>query len=174
MGRINVKRFNAPDETRSFPRGQAALLKFGTDVVGLASFEAGWKWSKDVMPLAGTQSCKAAHSCYVLSGRMRIVMDDSEAVAVSAGDFAPSHPARRVGAGQRDLPDGGLHRARALRPARRPRPHGGGAPRGAPPLRPPARGPGGRPAERGTGSPRGGDFSPSPRGDCCKSPGPSP
>lgn len=100
MGRINLKRFTTPDETRTFPNGKAALLKFGTDVVGLASFEPGWKWSKDVKPIAGTQSCEAAHNGYVLAGRMHVVMDDGEAVDLKAGDFVsipPGHDAWVLG-----------------------------------------------------------------------------
>lgn len=100
MGRISLKRFTTPDETRRFPNGQAQLLRIGTDVVGLGTFEKGWKWSKDVMPIAGTKSCEAAHNCYVLSGKMRVVMDDGEAVELSAGDFAnipPGHDAWVLG-----------------------------------------------------------------------------
>ncbi|MBF5042183.1 cupin domain-containing protein [Aggregicoccus sp. 17bor-14] len=100
MAGIQVKRFNAPDEARKFPHGNVALLQFGSDTVGLATFEPGWKWSKDVMPIAGTSSCKAAHSLYVLSGRMHTVMDDGETVDVGPGDFAtiaPGHDAWVLG-----------------------------------------------------------------------------
>lgn len=100
MARIIQKRFTTPDELRRFPRGQASLLKLGTDVVGLATFEPGWKWSKDVMPLAGTRSCEASHNCYLLSGRMHVQMDDGETVEASAGDFIavpPGHDAWVVG-----------------------------------------------------------------------------
>jgi hypothetical protein len=100
MGSIQLKRFTAPDEARTFPHGNLSLLQFGSDTVGLANFEPGWKWSRDVMPIAGTQSCKVAHSCYVLSGRMHLVMDDGETADVGPGDFIsipPGHDGWVVG-----------------------------------------------------------------------------
>jgi quercetin dioxygenase-like cupin family protein len=54
----------------------------------------------DVKPLAGTKSCQASHSGYVLSGRMRIVMDDGQQIEVGPGDYAvipPGHDAWTVG-----------------------------------------------------------------------------
>ena len=45
-------------------------------MVGRATFEPGWRWSEHVKPLAGTDSCQAAHAGYFLAGRMRIRMDD--------------------------------------------------------------------------------------------------
>ena len=51
-------------------------------------------------PIAGTGSCQAAHTCYFVSGRMRVVMDDGEALDYGPGDFAimpPGHDAWIVG-----------------------------------------------------------------------------
>jgi hypothetical protein len=41
-----------------------------------SEFEPGWRWSENVKPIAGTDSCQAPHLGYMLSGRMRIQMDD--------------------------------------------------------------------------------------------------
>lgn len=59
-----------------------------------------FEWSNDVAPIAGTKSCQAPHLGYVLSGRMRIRMDDGTEDEVGPGDFlriAPGHDAWVVG-----------------------------------------------------------------------------
>ena len=41
-----------------------------------------------VRPIAGTDSCQVHHVGYVLSGRMKVVMDDGTEAEASAGDAA--------------------------------------------------------------------------------------
>jgi quercetin dioxygenase-like cupin family protein len=68
--------------------------------VGRAVFEAGWKWSDHVKPIAGTDSCQAPHMSYVISGRMTVVMDDGTQADYVAGDVMiapPGHDAWVVG-----------------------------------------------------------------------------
>jgi hypothetical protein len=48
------KTFQAPDETREFPKGRAEILKFGGGEVGLLVFQPGWRWSTDVKPIASS------------------------------------------------------------------------------------------------------------------------
>jgi quercetin dioxygenase-like cupin family protein len=101
MTRMMIQRFSAPDETRPFvDKGRLELLHVGDSVVGRGIFEPGWRWSKHVKPIAQTPSCQAAHSGYVLSGRMRIVMDDGQEAEIAPGDFVtipPGHDAWTVG-----------------------------------------------------------------------------
>jgi len=101
MSRISVKKFSAPDETRPFTdKGRAEVLAFEDGVVGRAVFEPGWRWSSHVQPIAGTATCEAAHTCYVLSGRMRVAMADGEEAELGPGDVAivpPGHDAWTVG-----------------------------------------------------------------------------
>ena len=94
--------FDAPDETRLFEDGKGRLEVFNTASggVGRATFEPGWRWSEHVKPIAGTDSCQAAHTGYFVSGRMRVRMDDGEEVEYGPGDFAemaPGHDAWIVG-----------------------------------------------------------------------------
>src|SRR5262249_53210877 len=71
MERLSIKRFSAPDEKRPFAdKGYAEILAFHDGTVGRGVFEPGWRWSEHISPIAGTPSCQAAHSCYVVSGRM--------------------------------------------------------------------------------------------------------
>src|SRR6476659_9648587 len=87
MAQIEVKSFDSPDETRPFEgKGKADVLNIGGKVVGKAVFEPGWKWSENVKPIAGTDSCQVSHLGYVLSGRMRVYMDDGSEFEVGPGD----------------------------------------------------------------------------------------
>ena len=90
MAAMIRKSLNSPDETRSFEKGSGKLELVNTDtgVVGRATFEPGWKWSTHVQPIAGTDSCQAAHVGYFVSGRMKVVMDDGEEMEFVPGDFA--------------------------------------------------------------------------------------
>ncbi len=101
MASMIVKKFSSADETRPFrAHGHVDLVKIEGGTVGRGVFEPGWRWSQDVKPIAGTKSCEASHSSYVLSGRMHIVMDDGEAVDVGPGDYVvipPGHDAWTVG-----------------------------------------------------------------------------
>jgi quercetin dioxygenase-like cupin family protein len=102
MPGLTRKSFDTPDETRPFENGMGQVEVINTDdgVVGRATFEPGWQWSKHVKPIAGTESCQAAHVGYVVSGRMKVVMDDGEEMEYGPGDFAtmaPGHDAWIVG-----------------------------------------------------------------------------
>jgi hypothetical protein len=68
--------FEEPDELRQFPNGRAEILKIGCSEIGRLLFEPGWRWSKDVRPLVGTESCIAPHFQYHVAGRLAVHMDD--------------------------------------------------------------------------------------------------
>ena len=80
------KRFEAPDETREFPHGRAEILQIGGGEVGRLVFEPGWRWSNDVKPIAGTESCEAPHFQYHVSGQLAIRMDDGTEMIAKPGD----------------------------------------------------------------------------------------
>jgi len=80
------KTFAKPDETREFPNGKADILQMGGGSVGRLVFQPGWRWSKDVQPLAKTTSCEAPHFQYHLSGKLGIKMDDGTEMVAGPGD----------------------------------------------------------------------------------------
>jgi homogentisate 1,2-dioxygenase len=99
--KIVVGTLSQPDERRSFNQGHLDVIKLGETSIGYGVFEPGWKWSRDVQPIAKTASCETAHTVFVQSGRMRVVMDDGEEAEVGPGDCAvipPGHDAWVVGA----------------------------------------------------------------------------
>ena len=90
----------SPDETREFEKGKVEIANFGTVTIGRAIFEPGWSWSKCVKPIANTSSCQAPHTQYVISGRLKVVMDDGTEKEFGPGDAAiipPGHDAWVVG-----------------------------------------------------------------------------
>ena len=119
MAGIEIKNFNSPDETRPFEgKGQAEVVVVAGHTVGHGTFEPGWKWSENVKPIAKTDSCQVSHLGYVMSGRMRVFMDDGSEGEVGPGDvlaIPPGHDAEVVG--RRSLRDAGLRRVRRVRQA---------------------------------------------------------
>ena len=78
--------FQQPDETRTFPRGRAEIVRVAGAEVGRLTFEPGWRWSEHVKPIAGTASCEAPHFQYHVSGRLAIRMDDGSEFIAGPGD----------------------------------------------------------------------------------------
>jgi ketosteroid isomerase-like protein len=75
-------------ERRPFAaHGHAMVGSAGGMTLMRAVFEPGWRWSNDIKPIAGTESCQTRHLGYVLSGSMKIRMDDGTEQTVSAGDM---------------------------------------------------------------------------------------
>jgi quercetin dioxygenase-like cupin family protein len=98
---IEVKSFDSPDETRPFEgKGEARVVEVAGRTVGRSTFEPGFRWSENVKPIAGTDSCQAFHFAYVLSGRMKVTMDDGAEGEAGPGDVVaipPGHDAEVVG-----------------------------------------------------------------------------
>lgn len=94
--------FGRPDETRQFKdHGHVDLVTFDDGAtVGRGVLEPGWRWSTDVRPIAGTNSCETMHTGYCLSGRMTVRMDSGEEFTITAGEafhIGPGHDAWTVG-----------------------------------------------------------------------------
>ena len=83
----SMRASGARTEVRQFPHGRAEILKVGGGEVGRLVFEPGWRWSNDVRPLAGTNSCEAPHFQYHVSGRLAILMDDGQEFIAEPGDM---------------------------------------------------------------------------------------
>ncbi len=80
------KTFAKPDEIREFPNGKAEILNIGGGTVGRLVLKPGWRWSKDVKPVAKTPSCEAPHFQYHLAGKLAIKMDDGTEFVAGPGD----------------------------------------------------------------------------------------
>ena len=88
---LEVKNFDSPDEVRPFEgKGKADVVVVAGQTIGRGTFEPGWRWSENVKPIAGTDSCQVSHLGYVLSGRMRVFMNDG-----TEGTCSPRSSAER-------------------------------------------------------------------------------
>ena len=101
MAGLEMKNFDSPDETRPFQgKGKADIVVVDGKTVGRGEFEPGWRWSENVKPIAQTDSCQAPHLGYVVSGRMKVTMEDGSEGEAGPGDvisIEPGHDAEIVG-----------------------------------------------------------------------------
>lgn len=101
MTQVFISNLVREGEKRAFKaNGHAVVGSAGAATFMRGTFEPGWRWSSDVKPIAGTDSCQTRHLGYVISGRMHITFDDGTEVEVAAGDafdLAPGHDAYTVG-----------------------------------------------------------------------------
>lgn len=97
MASLEAKSFDSPDEVRPFQaHGRVELVELESGPVGRGTFEPGWKWSNDIKPMAGTDSCEVEHVGYVVSGRMTVRMDDGAEHEYKPGEtfhIPPGHDA---------------------------------------------------------------------------------
>jgi hypothetical protein len=97
---VILKRFEHPDELRTFEKGKFEIVRLGGMVIGRASYEPGWKWSQHVGAATGAKSCTVEHVGMVVSGRATAAMDDGRVIEIKAGDIfhiAPGHDSWVVG-----------------------------------------------------------------------------
>jgi len=92
MHEVILKRFDHPDEVRSFEKGKFELVHLGGMTIGRASYEPGWKWSTHVGAASGQKSCQVEHVGLVVSGRATGAMDNGQIIEMKAGDLFYIHP----------------------------------------------------------------------------------
>jgi hypothetical protein len=97
---LESKNTATPDDKKSFEHGDVSLVNLTGFTVGRADSRPGWRWSADVKPLVGTDSCQVAHTSYIVSGHMHVVMTDGRELDLHPGDahlVGPGHDAWVVG-----------------------------------------------------------------------------
>lgn len=97
---VILKRFDRPDEIRTFEKGKFELVHIAGLTIGRATYEPGWKWSVHVGQAMGKKSCEVEHVGIVLSGSATAAMDDGRVFEMKAGDIfyiAPGHDSWVVG-----------------------------------------------------------------------------
>ena len=101
MGTIESQNMGQPHESRPFQaHGHMDVVTLGDFTLGKGTFEPGWRWSEDVKPIAGTDSCQVRHTGFVVSGSMTVRMDDGTEATAKPGDvlvIEPGHDAWVVG-----------------------------------------------------------------------------
>lgn len=95
-----AKNLDIPDDKINFEHGQVQLVNLPGATFARAVFSPGWRWSSDVKPRAGTDSCQMPHTSVVISGRFHVRMDDGTELELGPGDahvVGPGHDAWVVG-----------------------------------------------------------------------------
>jgi quercetin dioxygenase-like cupin family protein len=87
MDDVIFKRFERPDETRRFARGRLDLVRLGSQTIGRASYEPGWKWSEHVGPVVGAARCTVEHAGMVVSGVATVEFEDGRVIELTPGNL---------------------------------------------------------------------------------------
>jgi class 3 adenylate cyclase len=98
--RLQRRRFTEPSDVRTFPRGRIDVVALDDTVVGRMTYEPGWRWSVDITPIVGTDTCQYHHLGVTLSGHLRAQMPDGTELEIGPGDLfeiPPGHDAWVVG-----------------------------------------------------------------------------
>lgn len=82
---VMLKRFEQPDEVRTFEKGKFELVRIGGMTIGRATYQPGWKWSEHVGPSVGASRCNIEHVGFVLSGCATAAMEDGSIHELRAG-----------------------------------------------------------------------------------------
>lgn len=97
---MQKKSLDSPDETRTFDQGQSQVVTLGDFTVTRNTLRPGWRWAEHVKPIAQTDSCQVPHTGYVVSGRLKVAMDDGSEEEFGPGDayvIPPGHDGWIVG-----------------------------------------------------------------------------
>ena len=82
---VLLKRFERPDDVRTFEKGRFEVVTLGALTIGRATYQPGWKWSAHVGPLTGETRCGVEHFGLVLAGTAVVAFDDGRIVELTEG-----------------------------------------------------------------------------------------
>ncbi len=97
---VILKRFEQPDEIRTFPKGRFEIIHIAEMTLGRATYEPGWRWSEHVGRAEGSASCKVEHVGIVISGRATAAMENGTVFEMKPGDvfyIPPGHDSWVIG-----------------------------------------------------------------------------
>jgi mannose-6-phosphate isomerase-like protein (cupin superfamily) len=92
MQPLEKKRFSKPDETIKHAKSRYDAIKMGNLTLVRMTYAPGWRWSKDIKPVAKTDSCMKHHFGYCLQGRMGVKMQDGTELEFGPGDVVDIPP----------------------------------------------------------------------------------
>jgi len=96
MARPEAKSLRRTEQVRRFPNGRVETVSHKETTIGRFSMEPGWRWSRDVGPIAQTRWCQIHHQGVVLKGRLRVESETGEVCEFEVDDvydIPPGHDA---------------------------------------------------------------------------------
>jgi ethanolamine utilization protein EutQ (cupin superfamily) len=100
LSSMQKKNLNHPDEVENYGLIKKEEVVLDGVTVHRVTFDKGARWSNDLKPFAGTDSCELPHVAYVYSGRLHVVMKDGSVDEFGPNDIMmlpPGHDAWSVG-----------------------------------------------------------------------------
>ncbi len=97
---MQKKNLNQPDDVATYGLIKKEEVVLDGVTVHRVTFDKGARWSNDLQPYAGTESCLLPHVAYVQSGRLHVVMNDGAEDEFGPNDIMmlpPGHDAWAVG-----------------------------------------------------------------------------
>ena len=79
------RRFEEPDEVRTFEKGKLEVVRIGPVTIGRASYQPGWRWSEHVGPQVGATRCQVEHVGMVPSGIATVAFEDGTVIELRPG-----------------------------------------------------------------------------------------
>jgi hypothetical protein len=100
MATIEKKSLNLAEQTQQIGRVKVETITMGALKFQRYTAAPGWQWSKDVKPVAKTESCQVNHLIYVISGQIGVRMDEGKLEEFNPGDMGsipPGHDGWTIG-----------------------------------------------------------------------------
>ena len=100
MATLEKKSLNQPEETEKHEKLKIEVLTIGGFPIRRVTAEPGWRWSKHLKSVAGTESCQKDHLLYVISGKLGVRMNDGKEEEFGPGEVGsvpPGHDGWTVG-----------------------------------------------------------------------------
>ena len=109
MAGIEIKSIDQPDEVIDWgEQGRSMQVTLGfagyglgnESTIWLSTLQPGWSWQRNIGPGVPFERCPLHHREYVISGRIRYVMEDGTVTDAGAGDHLlidPGHLAEVLG-----------------------------------------------------------------------------
>jgi hypothetical protein len=80
-----LRRFEEPDEVRTFEKGRFEIVRLGGLTFGRATYEPGWQYSRHVAGDVDPPLCGVEHLGLVLAGVATAALDDGRVVELRPG-----------------------------------------------------------------------------------------
>ncbi len=96
VSRFEAKSHDTPDEVRAPNKTRVEVVRLPGFTLGRFNLQPGWRWSECVKPVAGTDTCQLAHVGHVVSGRLKVRMNDGAEKTIAPGmsyTIPPGHDA---------------------------------------------------------------------------------
>jgi hypothetical protein len=87
MSQVYARNVDEPDEVIEVEKATSKIISLGGVSLSHDIHEPGWRWTEHVRPVVGTEWCETRHVGYVLSGRMRVLLEDGTEFDLRPGDL---------------------------------------------------------------------------------------